>query len=662
MLRKAFFYFLLLILPLTIECKLPNITPRDVTIKLDEIMKSHAKYKELNSVILKRALVNYIDELDPTKTYFIESDISQWLDPSDDFINKLLADFKRGNFSAFEQIHNEMIVAIHRRNRLDKEIDLNNLPKRVNPEEFKDMKWAKTTEELLTRLTRIKALQLESAAKLNEEVKEKSLQRMAKRQQKYEEEIENPDPVQREHRILSNILKAVSSSLDAHTAYFTPDEASQFMIMVQQRLFGIGAQLRDDLNGFSVVKVIEGGPAGLGKELKAKDRIIAVNGEPVVGMDINDVVELIRGEEGTNVVLTVIREEGDTENKKENKLDITIKRGEVVLKDTRYEVSYEPFGDGIIAYLRLYSFYQDPESSSASDLAAAIKKLKQEHTIKGLILDLRYNSGGMLAQAVDVSGLFVGKGVIVSIKDEAGNVQHLRHLENTVSWDGPLIVLVNRASASASEIVAGTLQDYGRALVVGDDHSYGKGSFQTFTLTSAKNGSVDPQGEYKVTRGMYYTVSGRTPQLTGVLSDIPVPGPLTEMDIGEKFGKYPLEPDHIPPSFEDTLDDVSALQRARVRQLYNFDLQPRLHYYDNYLQSLKKNSAERIANNKNYQTFLLEIKKQDKEADEDTTHENFGQNDLQLTEAYNIMKDLILLRQIANDTKKSDSYGAAKGG
>ena len=206
-----------------------------------------------------------------------------------------------------------------------------------------------------------------------------------------------------------------------------------------------------------------------------------------------------------------------------------------------------------------------------------------------MILDLRYNSGGILSQAVSVAGLFITKGVVVSIKDETGHIQHLRDLDGTTIWDGPLIVLINRASASASEIVAQTLQDYGRALIVGDDHSFGKGSFQTFTLnTTAKNETVNPQGEYKVTRGRYYTVSGKTPQLQVCFPTLLCPGPFSESDIGEKFSKYPLDNDSISPNFDDNLDDIPYLQRDKIKMLYKFNLQPRLHIYDKYIEKLKK--------------------------------------------------------------------------
>lgn len=637
----------LILKPMSIQAKLPEIDQKTTHEKLVEIMKSHAKYKELTPDLVGRVLKNYIDELDPTKTYFIESDIHEWIEPSEEFENQVLNEFKKDDFSTFEKIHSAMVQAISRRHELEKSIDINNLPKKVKAREFKDMKWADDEHALLERLIRLRALQIETATKLNEETTEKALQRLAKRQAKYEENILTPDPVQKERLILSDFLKAATEALDSHTSYFTPDEANQFMINVQQRLFGIGAQLRDDLNGFTVVKLVEGGPAALSKELKVKDRIIAVNGEPVVGMDIIDAVELIRGEENTTVVLTVIRETGeDEENKKEEKLDISIKRAEVVLKETRYETNYEPFGDGVIAYLKLFSFYQDSDSSSAADLTRELKKLQSDHNVLAVILDLRYNTGGILSQAVSVAGMFITKGIVVSIKDENGAVQHLRDLDANTLWKGPLIVAINRASASASEIVAQTLQDYGRALIVGDDHSFGKGSFQTFTLNATmKNETPNPAGEYKVTRGRYYTVSGKTPQLTGVLSDIVVPGALSESEIGEKFNKFPLDNDSISPNFDDDLSDIPFYQRDKVRLLYKFDLQKRLDIYTPYLPVLKKNSAQRIENNKNYQEFLKELKKnQDPEVEEDYKEE-FGKTDFQLTETYNIVKDLLFLKE-----------------
>lgn len=429
MFRKVLIILAFFTVPLAADARQATLTPQMVNAKMQEIMKAHVTYKELTPELIKRILQNYIDDLDPNKTYFIESDIDQWIQPSDDLLKQVLTEYNQSNFEVFEKIQKTMVQAIYRRRTLEKQIENTALPEHVSQKEFKDLKWATNTQGLVERITKIKALQIETSEKLAEDLRDKALQRIAKRQTKYEEDILNPDPVRRENLILTNVLKASASALDAHTSYFTPDEAEQFMINVQQRLFGIGAQLRDDLNGFTITKIIEGGPAAMGKELKVKDRIIAVNGEPVVGMDITEAVGLIRGEENTPVTLTVIRDTTENDETKEQKLDIVVHRGEVVLKDTRYETSYEPFGDGVIGYLRLYTFYQDPESSSASDLTAAIQELKQDHNLKGLILDLRYNTGGLLSQAVEVAGLFITKGTIVSVKDHTGAIQHLRDLD-----------------------------------------------------------------------------------------------------------------------------------------------------------------------------------------------------------------------------------------
>lgn len=641
MIKKLIIFSIFLFAAFGVDAKLPELTPKKTVKTANEIMQLHASHKNLTPEIMKRIFNNYLEELDPAKTYFIKPEIIQWLEPSDELLKESIANYENANFETFQEINELMIHAIERRHELDREVNLAELPKDVSPEEFKDMKWVEDKDQLKERLTRIRGLQIETLAKLNDDLKEKSMQRLSKRQAKTEEEILNKDPTYRQQYMLTKVLKATASALDAHTSYFTPEEAKQFMFLVQQRLYGIGAQLRDDLNGFTVVKIVEGGPAFNGKELQVNDRVVAVNGEPVMGMAIEDAVELMRGKENTPVVLTVIREEGEGDAKTEKKLDITIIRGEVVVKEDRFEIAQEPFGDGIIAYLRLYTFYQDPESSSASDLTRELEKLKAEYNVKGVIFDLRYNSGGMLSQAVSVAGMFITKGIVVSIKDNTGHIQHLRDLDGKTVWNGPLVILVNSLSASASEIVAQTLQDYGRAIVVGDKETFGKGSFQTFTLNS-QSGEVNPDGEYKVTRGRYYTVSGKTPQLSGVTADIIVPGALSEMELGEKHAKYPLEGDQIKENFDDDLSDVPFLQKEQIRLLYKFDLQPKLTRYTNQLGRLKENSNYRISNNKNYQAFLKDLKKKNKPSNEEP-EEEVGKQDLQLNEAYNIIKDLIVL-------------------
>ncbi|MBM3198563.1 MAG: carboxy terminal-processing peptidase, partial [Chlamydiae bacterium] len=234
----------------------------------------------------------------------------------------------------------------------------------------------------------------------------------------------------------------------------------------------------------------------------------------------------------------------------------------------------------------------------------------------------------------------ISKGIVVSVKSNSGEVEHLRNLGNKKIWDGPLLVLTNKASASASEIVAQTLQDYGRAIVVGDEETFGKGTFQTFTLESTNYGKVNPKGEFKVTRGRYYTVSGKSPQFVGVKADITVPGALSQLEIGEKFAKFPLTSDEIAPGFQDDLSDISPLLRNQVMRLYQSDRQEVMTLFSPYLETLKKNSELRIAESKSYQAFLQELV--DKEEPMDF-FDFSGPNDLQLTETIHIMSDLLYL-------------------
>lgn len=643
---KAMYRFLLVILffissPI-LEGKPPALTPRDTRVKIEEILKAHVSHQKLTTEIIKRSFQNFLEELDPGKTYLLASEITTWTEPDEGLLLSTLEAVKKEDYSSFAAIHEVMVQAIARRDELEKTLQEADLPKNVDLREFKDPKWVASVDELSDRLLKIRAAQLDAAQKVSQEQLQNFLLRLNKKRLTRQEELMPKNKTERTQLVLSYVLKSVSSALDSQTAYFTPSEANQFMIQVQQRLFGIGAQLRDDLNGISIVRLLDGGPAIMDNKLRVGDKIIAVDQQPIIGYDIVEAVELIRGQQGTPVSLTILRQTGTEENPQEEKLEIAITRGEVVLKETRLDVHPEHFGDGVIAYMHLHSFYQDPSSSSAQDMAAALEDLKQQYQIKAVVLDLRNNAGGLLPQAVSVSGLFLGKGVVVSVKDNTGLIQHLRNLEDKIAWKGPLVVLVNKTSASAAEIVAQTLQDYGRALIIGDAFTYGKGTFQTFTLESNNFGKVNPKGEFKVTRGRYYTVSGKSPQLIGVQSDIIVPGPYSEMEIGEKYSKYPLENESISANFDDDLSDVPPFQRFHLARIYKSNLQEILHTYDPYRDALKKNSQERIKQNTLYQKFIAEMSKNDLSYD---WMESLGQMDLQLQETMNITKDLIYFMQ-----------------
>jgi carboxyl-terminal processing protease len=548
-------------------------------------------------------------------------------------------DYQNDRFDRFEDLYQTMLKAIERRNSLEGKIALYPLPKGIKAKEIHEAGWAKNVDDLLDRLVKIRSLQEEAANKLASEEHSLFFQRLTKRRLNREKSLIGQTPEDQQSQMLSYFLKSVASALDTHTMYFTPTEARQFLIQVQQRLFGIGAQLRDDLNGLTVVRIMEGGPAHKEGSLKAGDKIIAVNHDPIIGLDISDAVELIRGPQGTKVILTILR----GEETKEQKFDLIITRDEVVITESRFETKILPYGNGIIGYVALYSFYQDPKSSSTEDIRLAIEQMKKNYNLLGVILDLRSNSGGLLPQAVGVSGLFIDKGVVASIKDCTGREQRLRNLSDDPVWKGPLIILTNRMSASASEIVALSLKDYGRALVVGDEYSYGKGSYQTFTLESSNPDKVNPQGEYKVTRGAYYTVGGGSPQMIGVKASIEVPGLYSKLEIGEKYSKYPLSNDSISPQFDDDLSDVSALYRLRLKKMLGNNIQKRSDELNKLLPQLTKNSSIRIKNNKNYTNFIQSLEEIDKY---ELDFSKVGQNDLQLEEATNVLKELIVINSL----------------
>lgn len=305
---RTFLFFFLVFTQALLLGKSADLCPGDVAKILSQIMEAHASQKELTPTLVKRSLELYLEELDPMKTYFLRSEIENWLSPQPTSLEAYAAAMKKTDFSIFMQIHEQMMKAIERRNRLAGKLP-EELPKNVSVKEFKDLSWAESEEGLFERLLRIKALQTETAEKLDKSSMAKTLQRIEKNRLCREETLSSSDPQERERTVLANALKALTASFDTHTAYFTPGEATQFMIQLQQRLFGIGALLKDDLNGFTIVKIIEGGPASQNTGLKVNDQIIAIDGEPVVGMELFSAVELIRGEEGTPIRLTVLRDE-----------------------------------------------------------------------------------------------------------------------------------------------------------------------------------------------------------------------------------------------------------------------------------------------------------------------------------------------------------------
>jgi carboxyl-terminal processing protease len=255
--------------------------------------------------------------------------------------------------------------------------------------------------------------------------------------------------------------------------------------------------------------------------------------------------------------------------------------------------------------------------------------MKRQGKVYGVVFDMRDNLGGFLSQAVKVSGIFMTSGVVVVSKYAQGEIQYLRNVDPRVYYDGPLVILTSKMSASAAEIVAQALQDYGIGIVVGDPRTYGKGSIQYQTVTDPSAASF-----FKVTVGRYYTVSGRSTQIEGVQADIHVPTAYAPYNIGERYLEYALKNDQIPPAYIDPLTDIQGSSKMWFQKNYLPFLQKKESQWVQMLPTLKKNSQYRIDHNHNFQLFLKNM---------DAGTVDIGMNDLQMQEGVNIIKDMISL-------------------
>jgi carboxyl-terminal processing protease len=417
--------------------------------------------------------------------------------------------------------------------------------------------------------------------------------------------------------VLEQYLCGLTHGYDPHSDYFQPEESENFSIQaIDHSVTGIGAELKSD-DGYAVIeKVIAGGPADLDKRLKPGDKILAVGQgtkEPVdaVDMKLGHVVDMIRGDKGTLVHLVIQPAgAGDAVHK-----DIVLKRDLVSIKDSLAKadiIEHKLPGGGTekIGVLHLHDFYNNPNNdhSAATDCAALIQRLKKDN-VAGIILDMRYNGGGLLDQAVALTALFVKNEPVVQVRRSDGDTESLPTENSTVLYKGPLIVLVNKMSASATEIVAAALQDYGRAVVVGDKSTHGKGTVQTLIQLdhAAPLGVYIPPGnELKMTVQKFYRVAGGSTQEKGVIPDIVLPSLLDAYAsiLGETTLKYYLPYDTIPPVQFDKLNlaapyitDLKSRSDARVAKSTDFNfLRQDIAYYkkrmDDTTESL--NEAARI--------------------------------------------------------------------
>lgn len=402
--------------------------------------------------------------------------------------------------------------------------------------------------------------------------------------------------------VLQRYLQAFAMAYDPHSGYMSPSTAEDFAIEMKLSLVGIGARLRSEDGAAKIDEVIPGGPADQDKRdvrLRAGDKIIAVaqaQREPVnvLHWPLDKVVKLIRGEKGTRVVLTVIPATDPTGSTTKQ---VDLIRDEVKLEEqaAKGEVQSVVGADGNprkFGIIRLPSFYANMQAESvfSSDYRSATDDVRkiienlQTQGIEGVILDLRNNGGGSLVEAIRMTGLFISMGPVVQVRERFG-VRVLQDRESDLVYDGPLMVLVSRMSASASEIVAGALQDYGRAIIVGDSKTHGKGSVQTVLDL----GSDKKLGELRLTTASYYRISGGSTQLKGIAADIVLPSPFGAMDIGEEYQPYALEWSTVARvGYKPVSDLTPVVDRLRARTLGRQQVDPR---FTAYRQSLDRIQA-----------------------------------------------------------------------
>ncbi len=361
-------------------------------------------------------------------------------------------------------------------------------------------------------------------------------------------------------------INTLSSQFDPHTNYFAPAEKERFDMGISGKYEGIGARLQKRDQEVKVIEVILGGPVWKDNLLEVGDVILQVSQkdqEPVniSGMILDDAVKLIKGPKGTQVILTVRRVDGTIEK-------VPVIRDQVELEQTYAKsVVIESDGKryGLIELPKFYIDFSDSnQRDAAKDVAAEIKQLKKRN-IEGIILDLRNNGGGALQTAVEMTGHFIEKGPVVQVKSTGGRKEVLKDTNPSILWNGPLVILVNEFSASASEIVAGALQDYQRAIIIGSSQTFGKGTVQNvvdLNRVLRNRTSSELLGALKLTTDMYYRVNGKSTQLEGVKSDITFIDRYAYLEMGEKDQENPIAWNSINPVDYKPFSSIKNYQYA----------------------------------------------------------------------------------------------------
>lgn len=556
----------------------PTAEDRRITLAVTNYMRDgHISRHDLNDEIAERMMENFLKTLDPQKAFFYQSDIDEFLRHTtelDDQVKRGNVDFAFTVFGVFLQRLDERVAWIDQLLAMPFDFSVEEEFVR-DPDAAQYPKDAAAAEDLWRKKIKYDLLVLKATEKLEgQEARDKLGRRYHGLQKRMHQE--------KNHDLLEWYLTAMTTAYDPHSTYMSPTTQENFEIMMRLNLQGIGAQLQYD-DGYTIInKIIPGGAADKDGRLKKKDRIVGVGQgrdgpiEDVVDLSLNETVERIRGEKGTVVRLQVVPF-GSTE-----KQIVEITRAQIELKESeaRGEI-IERQRDGRtykVGFISLPSFYMDMEGarlglpnfkSTTRDVAAILENFRQER-VEAVVLDLRFNGGGSLTEAINLTGLFIDKGPVVQVKDKDDNRQKYEDLDPGVAWDGPLVVLVNKFSASASEIFAGAIQDYHRGLIVGDPQTHGKGTVQSlldlgrqlFPIPNAP-----PLGALKLTMQQFYRPNGDSTQNLGVQSDIVLPSVTAELEVGESDLDHALPFDRINAARFAVVNDVDKPSIERLREL-----------------------------------------------------------------------------------------------
>jgi carboxyl-terminal processing protease len=650
----------------TVALKAKPVYGREAKIMAEILGRYHYRKLSLNDSLSSVILDAYLKELDNNKTYFLASDIrnfEKYRYTLDNLINEENVNVAYDIYNVFRQRYQQRMDYV-KNHLLNQNFDFT-----VNEfyETDRDKEpWAKDEAEvndLWRKIIKSQFLSLELASKKPEEIKE-TVGKRYDRFTKSFNQFTSDD-------VFSIYMNCVTEAYDPHTNYLSPKATDLFNQSMSLSLEGIGAQLQTENDFTKVAKLIPGGPAEKSDKIHVNDFITGVaqgkDGEmvDVVGWRIDEVVKLIKGPKGTSVRLQILPAKTGINGPSQ---EVVFVREKVKLKDQEakkkvidYQIEGKSVKLGVISLSTFYmdfAAYQKGDSSYASttkDVRRLIKELEKEH-IDGIVMDLRNNGGGSLAEAIDLTGLFIKTGPVVQVRSSNNEVQIGEDDDASVVYTGPLVVLTNRFSASASEIFAGAIQDYNRGVIVGEG-TYGKGTVQN--VIDLKNlkpfaNDKDDVGELKLTIQKFYRVSGSSTQHKGVTPDVSLPSALSADQYGESANLSALPWDVIKStSYQKTLD-VSDKLISKLNQLYQERLKtdPSLKKYFSDTEDLKKNLAQtKVSLNENIRKIeIAEAEKKkttsDKLDTQLTTKEGLPASDLQKLEDEYLRESLLILTEI----------------